>query len=602
MFFVNKSAKDANLSRSELDESLLIRRFVRRQINRRRQQLGHSESIGTASLNERSNSTPDALKSAFEAANTVVSHRQNYVLCSDNCHHRRTKCRQRWVHYTTVDTRNNHSGGKRSEWQSSAALINGPIPLYYSLPQHLTWTNAEKTAMRYFTMSISDTFRAVEDATFWQRFLLPYLESDIWLRFLAVSFALFHQSHEVRIANPQIARERANAALIPYNRAIKMIYNNATTMSKSVLDISCILIVSIEILQGNLHNASACLNSGLSSGGHSKRKLIQDRWKQPIVKEEFTPPERAIRTTQAKMAGAFLIFNPVPSPLMDCDEPNYVAMLRRDARPLCDRQADLNTLAEKLYVDTLRTLNHMRAGSQVSRGSMLVDAMLEDFEHFHQSLAIVRLAEKCSATASRVCQQTRIPEMKVLEAQVVFNCVVLDQNEMSFDKWSPSCQRIVDIAQQCLLETCQDTSRLVYHPFSSVFIPPLWLVASRCRVYGTRSRAIHLLHTYRRREKAFDSIVTSRLALYIMLQEHGVELGRNTNAHVPLERRVRLLDARASSSDGMIELTFKRVLMEEAGHGRTLKCQLQHGSLGIAPNGDSQCGAVITFLQALLIF
>lgn len=110
--------------------------------------------------------------------------------------------------------------------------------------------------------------------------------------------------------------------------------------------------------------------------------------------------------------------------------------------------------------------------------------------------------------------------------------------------------------------------RTLYH-FDFGIIPPLFLVAMKCRDRILRRKAIKLLSSSPHREGVFDSICCGKMATWIMAVEEGIETGiipehrrlkiRRSNIDLP-KRRAQLQGTQYRTADGT-ELEWKETVV-----------------------------------------
>lgn len=565
LLFVNKSASNASLSHSEAEEGLNIRRFIQRRNRRIERAMKKVPPVGPTQeqlcrkrpLNDIRLSS-DITANAIETVDTVC---RGSSTAGPEKPIERTEWPKKWIFYSA----RGHEQELPRPWLTAQAdhqvhiSRRGPemTVMYRPIRQRPCWSSAECRGSDYFMAVIAAKFTSAECSIFWSVFLPCVIEEDARVRLLAIGLALMHESYDLQELDPQRAQERYEQALVSCNKAITCIQRSANTMPKASLDMTCILIVSIEMLRGDLGAAEACLDSGLAMAGTSRGELVQHRWEHPIPPNDSTSCQRAIKVTQAKMSGAFHVFGTrsernEPHPKFHPVLPPPIAHFR------FTNLEDVNTTAEMLYSATLRALENPSDRAAFIRGSMAESAMLDGFENFHQGLESIRACGFESTSTSEVFARTTIQEVKVLEAQITFNCIVLDNDEMSFDNWNLSFEKMLRGLANKLETSTSDPSRLMYHPFSAVFVAPLWLIASRCRVSQIRRHAIHLLRTYRRRETVHDSLIAATLAQHIVTIEEGSKAQVEKCSDVQRSHRVKLVAAEYVPVRGCVRLEYVR--------------------------------------------
>ena len=549
LHFVNKSASDTNLSRSDAKEGVYIRRFIQKR-NRKLERMrknGLTSVQGDKQLLEVAPGVTDTHSGKNGGPRRTTSN--NSFCFSGWVHHHDTRsyaCRQEEKHYS----------GCIRRYRADRAPVDLDS-LCKSLSERSAWPLAEQRGVHYFTTIISASFTTEECSAFWHVWVPCVLEQNDGVRLLVTALALFHEANGVATTDLEYMQHCERAALVHYNKAIKYIQEHGDLMRKLTLVMTCILVVSIETLRGNLMAVEVCINSGLAMSHTSKAALLEYRWKYPIMNTESVPVERAIQVTQAKMSAAFDVFATRANP-PNCQSVLGASRTRLEVPNGFANIEDVNTQAEKLYGATFRALESLRKNHRIVRDSTMVVASLHEFGNFHYRLNCFRSSGICPSAIARLSRRTMVQEMKVLEAQIIFHNIVLDCDEMSFDRWTSSFERILDIAQDCLKLNTTERHRLVYHPFSITFVPALWLVASRCRVSEVRQRAIDLLQNYPRREKTFDSMMASEVARHIVVMEEGTKAKPLICSEISCRDRVTLQSAEFIHSSTSIQLTYLR--------------------------------------------
>jgi hypothetical protein len=128
----------------------------------------------------------------------------------------------------------------------------------------------------------------------------------------------------------------------------------------------------------------------------------------------------------------------------------------------------------------------------------------------------------------------------MLQVQATMSSVTLASaffnSETGYDVFLPEFRDIVALAASTEPLSNYPRKRLSYH-FDGGFIPPLFLVATKCRDRVLRREAISLLLSAPIREGVFDSICVGKMAQWLMeLEEEGVPEAEE----IPDHRRVRI--------------------------------------------------------------
>ena len=143
--------------------------------------------------------------------------------------------------------------------------------------------------------------------------------------------------------------------------------------------------------------------------------------------------------------------------------------------------------------------------------------------------------------------------------------------ETGYDVFLPEFRDIVTLVPSIskVLIAHHSGKRLVYH-FNGGFIPPLFLVATKCRDRVSRRQAIALLYSAPLREGVFDSICVAKISEWIVaIEEEGIDGGeipdhrrfrvRRSNIDLPM-RKAQLQGTQLRDADDS-ELEWKEVVL-----------------------------------------
>ncbi|KAI9898326.1 hypothetical protein N3K66_006686 [Trichothecium roseum] len=133
-------------------------------------------------------------------------------------------------------------------------------------------------------------------------------------------------------------------------------------------------------------------------------------------------------------------------------------------------------------------------------------------------------------------------KMTQLNGQILMSCI-FNRTECYFDNFVDAFRQIVELAEEVVrddeararMETCRYTQATCPHQtwdnevgaFVAAHIkpsfaadlgivPPIWLVATKCREPRIRRRAIKVLHSSARREGMWDSAMAAKIAQWVM--------------------------------------------------------------------------------------
>lgn len=202
---------------------------------------------------------------------------------------------------------------------------------------------------------------------------------------------------------------------------------------------------------------------------------------------------------------------------------------------------------------SLQLVANLAPGHHIPDSSIIGQILLKEFRRLVFQTASIQNTD----VRTRLYTCGRITRFKILEAFIVFKCIVLGEDEMAYDGALAEFDEMLQLISTELHSNGSCSRSLSYHPFSTVFIPPLWLAASRCRRSDIRQIAIGLLWTARRREALYCSWIVATLAQAIASAE-GQYTGANDTELPLLAQRATPIDAQYCFDSASITLSFRR--------------------------------------------
>lgn len=131
----------------------------------------------------------------------------------------------------------------------------------------------------------------------------------------------------------------------------------------------------------------------------------------------------------------------------------------------------------------------------------------------------------------------------------------MSSDEMSIDAFLEDFEQILDESEELLAFELQPGSERspVLVRSSLGWIPPLFMVATKCRASRLRRRALELLHGSRRRERLWNSCIASMLAETIIgIEDNPVGSSVSESALPSSEQRVCLSHVEFNREKGQI--------------------------------------------------
>lgn len=385
-------------------------------------------------------------------------------------------------------------------------------------------------------------------------------------------------NHSLSKSSPQeqaISTSHHWFALEQYGRAIRRMRENVSTGQQSIRTtlVACIVTTCFEVIHGSHDAASAQLQSGII--------LYQD-WKdrQPNASSHtmgFSSPapnvvDDFLSQTFGRMELQTMSFTDKRS--VECHQ----KLLLEGVTTTHRMPAEFTTVEEaRIYLDlimrrllhyvgsvSLSDLMHLSGPPSISRlfssksnmtsafegnGSDFNDAGFGSALHQHQISKIGVKAEGAQLTAdlnrwsdafdlvlARQCLSTAEPSEKVgaftlkIAALAAQSCTsgALNGDETRYDIFMHKFQEIVDYSTELLStqeifrgDKAENASPGPLFCFEMGVIPPLSIVAIKCRNARVRRKALKLLLKYPRREGVWDSTITADLSKWAISMEEG---------------------------------------------------------------------------------
>ncbi|KAJ9643759.1 uncharacterized protein PV06_09059 [Exophiala oligosperma] len=145
-------------------------------------------------------------------------------------------------------------------------------------------------------------------------------------------------------------------------------------------------------------------------------------------------------------------------------------------------------------------------------------------------------------------------------AQIMFN-TLSQRDEWIYDNYQSEFWSILEhikrlLAAKCIMRSNSETS---LQP-SLGLIPPLFLIATKCRHLHVRQQAAHILHDLRRAERVWTSCMATTIARFVIEEEKPVSLVSNnadvTSGGPQPHRRIRLDEVVYSNEECRIVLAY----------------------------------------------
>ena len=425
-----------------------------------------------------------------------------------------------------------------------------------SVSTHTTWPVVEQRGLTFFKDMIASRLVNGDDLDFWNSVVLCGAELHIAIRQLVTALASMHEKISIMDADPDRSK-RLEATVLGYcNKAIQSIRNPQRALPGSVLAMSCILIVGLELLRGDYVAARSCVDSGLAMSGRSKGEIIELRWGHFLPNASIDHDMRTINFTNAKMAAASEMFAWGSDTYLE--DGNGLSVSLDFVRGPFTNFRDVMASAEKLLSISSRLLRNLSNTAYIDPESRFAQALTQHFLDFGSWFEEYYVREELLLSLPQPNEMMQHVWLKFQEALIIHHCMLLSNDELMFDQWNHVFEEVVQVVAKYLdsSSTSLDPTDFVFVPFSAPFVPSLWLTASRCREPGLRRKAISLLCNHRRREASHDGATAGKLAQEIMLIEERGLPSVEVSVDLPRDKRIRLTGASYVAEQRRVRLEY----------------------------------------------
>lgn len=373
-------------------------------------------------------------------------------------------------------------------------------------PSSLDRHGSEGRALQFFQEVVGPALSGPADDYFWNQLLLQFSHYEPAVRHATIAVSAMYEQLQGRHDLPLLAPQDILSALRHYNAAIQHLvseHNEALTL------LVCVLFICTEFMQGNEVAAIRHCRHGITifnKAGASYPWLQQHLF--PILCRLSVMP-LFFGTSVSSFPAINGLYAPIPTSFGS----------------LADAQHALDNLI-------CRSMRFVRFAYEYKLGSP--QSTIPTSMSMKQHELRVRLEEwRASYTRSSSSLENLPPidiparariQMQHLIATVWVN-MALERGEEAYDTNHPTFQSIVNLASSIASRPpCQPTTRPRF-VFEMGFLPLLYFVVLKCRVFDLRLRALSLMKTLAiHRENLWDISTMYSVGRRVIEIEHGVEL------------------------------------------------------------------------------
>ncbi|GLA28580.1 transcriptional regulator family: Fungal Specific TF [Aspergillus niger] len=424
------------------------------------------------------------------------------------------------------------------------AVVGITVPASLLTGIHWVMNSDEQRAFAYFQHRSMPAFLGWFDSSLWQKLVLQLSHAEPAVYHAAVALSAIHQDAEKKgmpLAREDLDNTWHRFALEQAGRSIVLL--NARRMSqdprlREVTLLCCLLFTLSELLRGRYDNAFKHLHGGIhilkNLGAHRQLDLVAMS-KPPVewcLVEAFAHLD--VQSTQFGVGG----------PIWSTGKQDHIQLGNGKSSVFY-----FHTLAEarRAFDRVMGTVLEFTAKAWGSTHSQIAS----DYETLYKEQLELCLQIDTFARAFDTFRTDAYPQMSPKErrgadvihlhqraATLTLQTCLLDGNEPVLDQYTPQFENILSVAA-AIMHTFPERPSVC---FDMGIIPPLTLVATGCRDYNVRWRAIEMLRSWPHREGTWDSNLCAQLAVHTMKVEtmHNFNVDANgTTADVHNEPSLR---------------------------------------------------------------
>ncbi|RDW88439.1 hypothetical protein BP6252_00471 [Coleophoma cylindrospora] len=523
-------------------------------------------------------------------------------------------------------------------------------PMHAAPSISLAFDSQESLYFRLFREHTANELSGFFDSGFWTRSVLQESHSEASIRHAVVALGALYKTLEKASESPpgspdsdnweDTAPDHYNFALQQYGKSLKRLreaLEGRETRSPRTVLISIVLFTCFQSFIGDHKNAILQIQAGLGLLEERRAEQRQPQMLQspPVLEDELVQmfTRLAVQAKSYDMAFHFpapyvIRLNPsgFPSSPSDPSSPSSISSGPSEPSiPECfetlqEARTSLDSLTERImcFSEALSTFyggpsnilpTFIRHSGQAFRASL--ESWSKAFEPLLESRRNIGITNTQRAGIN-VCKM-----MQLMTAILFWTGFSL--SEMNFDAFTPEFRFVVELAKEIVVDEelslaakrCGSLTKCRHHqpsyhqslpaPFSDEdafnhikpsfaldlgIVPPLFVVATKCRDRKLRREAIRLLVSSPRREGMWDSILSGRAALWIMeIEEEDLPPYHPWTADQDLD------SADALPPDDK-RVMVKEILFDLQKHQATLRC----GTRGLQDASVADARARETFI------
>ncbi|KAK3308827.1 uncharacterized protein B0T15DRAFT_119910 [Chaetomium strumarium] len=460
------------------------------------------------------------------------------------------------------------------------------VVMLYHPSMDLPFSHQEAQYFNLFREHTANELSGFFDSAFWTRSVLQECHSAPAIRHAVIALGALYKTLEKSNESPPSspypdsdpvdnARRHWETAFNHYSHAIQRVVDSTETTSKRTMLMASVLLACFDSFVGDHKAAIRQIQAGLEllerlrAERRVRRRDFFASSDEP-AEEELTQmfTRLAIQAKSYDMAFHFpqpyvvrLISNRAQEPTSPSSDASSPIGISRDAIP--DRFASVmeaRVAWDKLCERMLRFTEVMFAQAQNGVMGVLPTSLQHygisfktDIEAWSQAFDPILSSRTAPGISSQEKAAIAVLKMFQLMGKILF-LMTFSDSEMHFDKFVPYFKGIVDLAlevvgdeeRRAAARRCPDPEfcRHQHHGQPDIFggreyaarhikpsfsadlgiVPPLFVVATKCREPHIRRQAIQLLRSSARREGMWDSELAARIGIWIAeVEEEDVD-------------------------------------------------------------------------------
>ncbi|RAK72285.1 Zn(II)2Cys6 transcription factor [Aspergillus fijiensis CBS 313.89] len=381
---------------------------------------------------------------------------------------------------------------------------------------HRTMNREERRCFSFFHLRTMPAMVGFFDSALWQQLILQMGHEEPAVYHAIVALSAFHQDSE-RQGMPLSKEDLGNTwhrfALEQSMRSFSLLHTRRASHDPRLREVTllcCLVFVLLEWLRGQYDKAFGHLRSGIQMLKEFGVKMTDEsRVRGPPVERALVAAFAHLDIQSAQFGETSSLVGGSPILEITTSQADRTPAFRN----ISDAREALDHILERVFKFTNSTeaLSHEQLAMQYeslyqeqSRRCAEVSEFARTFDHFRATRYY-----KLSAKEQRGADVIHLHQTA---ASLHLEICLLESNDPLLNTYTPRFERLL----ACVGEVTDKFPERPSVCMDMGIIPPLFLVATGCRDYRVRERAIEALRAWPHREGPWDSNLGARIATEIM--------------------------------------------------------------------------------------